>query len=135
MDPGVGSGCRLASLASCPYHTGRAEGALCGPSRLLLACQAVDRVVFKIYFILITKVVHTVGECASNHISVCPFSCRHSLCEPSRGDCFVDVHFYIYTVFMGNLIHFFKVKFLVTFYFDISCSQSTLVDPIPRFTN
>lgn len=103
--------------------------ACCWPARLLIG------VVFKIYFILITKVVHTVGECASNHISVCPFSCRHSLCEPSRGDCFVGVHFYIYTVFMGNLIHFFKVKFLVTFYFDISCSQSTLVDPIPRFTN
>ena len=46
LDLSVGSACRLASLASCPYHTGRAEGALCGPSHWLMAGQAVDWVFF-----------------------------------------------------------------------------------------
>lgn len=80
MDPSVGSGYRQASLAACPYHTGRAEGALCGPSRQLLASQAVDWVVFKMYFPFIVKVINTAVECASKHVSLCLFNYRHSVC-------------------------------------------------------
>lgn len=58
LDLSMGSACGLASLASCPYHTGRAEGALCGPSHELMAGQAVDWVFFFYFFILLKKFIN-----------------------------------------------------------------------------
>lgn len=79
--PQVGSGCRPASLASCPYHTGRAQGALCGPRHQLSA----GRAGLEIYFPFIAEVVNAVGERVSERVLVCPLGGRSSLTEPRRG--------------------------------------------------